>query len=53
MTDTHGNTVDPAAMRYAQYARALEDSLESEGADRGPSEMGIGVDMREDENAAR
>ena len=53
MTDTHGNTVHPAAMKYAQYARALEDSLEHEGADRGPADMGIGVDMRDDENAAR
>lgn len=62
MTDTHGNTVDPAAMRYAQRARALEDSLQTVDervlgrvrlAGRVSEREGVAdQDMRDEEGAA-
>jgi len=47
MTDTHGNTVHPAAMNYAQQARALEDSLEYNNPIGGLEER-YNVDVHQD-----
>ena len=47
MLDAEGNTVPPAAMNYAQQARALEDSLQYQRDDEP-----MGPDMRDDENTS-
>lgn len=51
MTDSKGRTVPPAAMNYAQQARALEDSLEWKNDDE--REGLAALDMRDDENTRR
>jgi len=50
MTDMSGDSVPPAAMNYAQQARALEDSLEYQGGKR----RGVAApEMMADENTSR
>ena len=50
MTDMSGASVPPAAMNYAQQARALEDSLDYQGGKR----RGVAApDMFAEENTSR
>lgn len=50
MLDAEGDAVPPAAMNYAQQARALEDSLDYQGGKR----RGVAApDMRDGENTSR
>jgi len=51
MTDSEGNTVPPAAMNYAQYARALQDSLKYKLQQEYPE--AIVADSTYEDNASR
>ena len=51
MTDSEGNIVHPAAMNYAQYARALQDSIDYNLQEEYPD--AIVADTTYDDNASR
>ena len=51
MTDSEGQTVPPAAMNYAQYARALRDSIDYNLQGEYPD--AIVADSTYDDNASR
>ncbi len=51
MTDSEGRTVPPAVMNYAQYARALQDSIDYNLQEEYPD--AIVADSTYDDNASR